>query len=1549
MITSSPLSSPLERTLFSKVFKDEKLTDLIFKHVRVLTRDTIRETVRYPTRYLLQFIKKHDQHVGWLTDEKSVKILEDRIRVDVQSLYPSCPEVDEFCKSSITQNYDLFKMVYDHRPELFANGDILDNVAAKGCVETFKMLERQTTPIQLTCTAAALSAALSNANWPMVDYLIDNRTEGCPFDVMASILTNGSTLPSDKCKAIQIVDDYIHENSRPNLVLEPSAWKYVNSIELARSLARPNQLPIAKLSVDDYLYDLLSLKASRFFQFENVRHHFITVQLDIVYYFMVNVMHYSFLSYQQLEDIKSQFKDVQFINRQTKIYPMKLKNNHFQQEESEIEKMTKKYETMDDQELDKWNTFIAFKIILIEVISAMKLTIIDLDLAFINAILSLTKTGSTVIMPILFSNYYKKSISTSRLTTQRPTLFDLICKRCTLDQAKAAYSMVQEYRNDELLQWALHKGSEPNFITARSATYLAELNNLEVLKYLDEVSESNLAQFHLEHSQFNYNPKTTRYLLETRPNSLLPHYSYQKALETFDLEFINWFDNFVQQNQSIIDAFKKKENGFQRNDYPIILSREIISNIFTKLNGNQKKIIDLLDYIINKYNITNKSLDIATGIFESEDIVYNLMSECCEQGNLEIFKWLEMKLNLSPQSKIQQPERIATTIFDDAYLTGLNDDLVEYLIENRFEGFGQESWKYVGESGDKKQLQRMIRGTNQQQHNQLLNTIAAFAIRNGNMKILNQNNNNIIPQQTIVLNLTNYNIKHTIKKGVEPIIKMYLQHATIDEMESILQQSLRLYQPTCTKLIHQELIRQQKEQSIQPYQLDQRDQLFLIWRENIPLLEYFIQQESMDPKSIDKKHFSRLNTPELRDHMYQYLLDRGFNSSKFQPWSQVRLKSVSLQFNRAKKGEKTQLINQETIRLVFGNKYILRKILRETRFTESGYRVPMPMDLRLDLTWLVSNGGSNWIKYLIRRKEPLHVSPKAVSSLFQVSDAELFQLVYDNYRSSFICIPGPPLFDYSVYIQEQLLKQVDPFPFLPFPQTHTYYHYHFPALPGLFDQEVMEKELDNLIQKNRSEKSDRQGYDNVFSYSQTERVSVNDQEEFDIENIDDIHYWHHHVNLDQLDTKSECLLDRMESILGKQDIILVNFIHRNRTESFTTQNLEQIQDFTVLRFIRHCLPDLLEIGSPLYDNAIIDRWDLIANELYHTSDLECTPNAYNCQDRLQFLYYDLQVPFDSELYHPVDTPSLANIKFLIYIGLDIEKALDVTIDNQCVNYILKQHKKQQLQLVDGNNPSLFRYDPIFIYGLIPSHCFSQDINIQIMETGLRDNRENFINDSLYQGGIMDKPILDYLHKHGVPFRKNLIECLLDNVDERLNDIEACHFSKEQTIRCFSYDNYQHLDTTRFMKVYSKQFVLCQAPISSSLFDELDLNAIQYYDFLFEFNRRDCFKFLIDRLQKKGMDNKIVTARIESMFYHTAITPYLQTCSTVMLDHCLQLITNLSNKILPQNKMERVYSEFLIETDETSARFDQAMVIAKISFHTAVFLANSLNISASMTF
>ncbi|EGG16193.1 hypothetical protein DFA_09221 [Cavenderia fasciculata] len=1532
-----------------------------------------RSPLDYPSLYLNFKVK--DNHIYVYPSNTPIKIINSKDntrkkRDNIDLIYLSqmisssssldnCQSAEQFCKSEITQNYDLFKRVYDHQPDVFTSCNILDKVAAKGCVEVFKMLERQTTPIQLTCTTAALSAALSNANWPMVDYLINNRTEGCPYNVIHNIL-DGESTPSDKSKAIQIIDDHIQDNSRPYLQKRADLWKYVNSIELARSLAPPNTIDVGENVVESYLNDLLSLEYEEFFQFENVGHHFITVQLDIVYYLTVNVLHHSLLSYQQLDDIRSQFKDIQFIERQTPIFK-------YQSQET-----TYPYLTMNDQELDNWNTFIAFKIILIEVISAMKT--LHLRQAFKNAIFNSILTGSTIVIPILFSNYYKKGIS-SCIYSESSTLFDFSCGFCTLEQVKVAYAIVQEYRSDKLLQWSLHKANRPLLITATAARKAAKSNNLEVLKYLDEISESKLAPFHLKVSRFNFQARTAQYLISTRPNSLLPHYSYQRALETLDLDFINWYDNFVKQNQSIIDQFKMKDkkNG-QRNDYPIILSRSIIERIFVKSNH-----INLLEYIINKYNITN-NLDSIKGIFKSEDIIYHLMSECCEQGNLEIFKWLELNLNLSSQSKIQQPQRIATTIFDDAYLNGMNDDLVEYLIDNRFEGFGPESWKYVGESGDVKQLQLMIRGTNQQQHNQLFNTIAKFAIRRGNMKILNQN---MIPDEIISFNLTNCNIRHTIRDGIEPIIQMYLKQATINEIESILQHSIRSEHPRCTKLIYQELIKQQKQQSIPPYQLTIKDQLHLISIENIVLLDYFIQQQSLDPKLIDRKQMKHMfsNYHYLGDQMKRYLLDKGFNS-KWEPSTKVQLESKSLRFNTTTANREKSFPKERSIRLVFGNVYLLRKILRETRFTQSGYRVSIPMDIRLDIKWLLSKRAYNWIKYLIRRKEPLHVyGNNATYKLVLTKDVELFQVVYEQYRSSFFekCDSLFSLYslESTVYSLEQLSKQVDPYPYFPnYPpfENRAYFYYHYPTLSVLFDKELMEKELSSFIKESDSipEKPTRYYPKEMVSTSLDKQKKDEDEEEEDDDGDDeeedwlnyqksDIIDWHHHnVNSFKQD-KSPVLHIKMK-------IEVVDFIHRNRTESFSAKDLEKIDNINILRYLQHYRPDLV-IGSSLFDRSIINQKYEVRNHLlFSFDDITCTSRAYNTLAISQYhlLSSDLQVPFDSSLYKPKCRPSLTAIKFLIHIGLDLEKAFDLTCgsDDETTNFILKQMKREHLSKIPSGSDPFFKYDTKLISRLMPSESFSQDINMQIIDTRLvcevdEEKRDDFIQ-KIYNNKVkLNKPILDYLYNNGVPFKEYIIDSLLDIGDERLNDIDPKEFLETHVHNCASYENTQHL-ATRLLSIQRNILYLLDNGAPLSVFSELDLKKTSDFKVL-QHNRRDCFKMVIDKLKEETKDMDIETGRktIESVVDKMGFDRLGEgtECSTLMLEYCLELITkDLPSGILSQEKMEQRYAKLV-----KHYHFDLALVVSKyfnigfdtikkykffskIPFQAAIFFGNSFNLA-----
>ncbi|EGG16265.1 hypothetical protein DFA_09295 [Cavenderia fasciculata] len=450
----------------------------------------------------------------------------------------------------------------------------------------------------------------------------------------------------------------------------------------------------------------------------------------------------------------------------------------------------------------------------------------------------------------------------------------------------------------------------------------------------------------------------------------------------------------------------------------------------------------------------------------------------------------------------------------------------------------------------------------------------------------------------------------------------------------------------------------------------------------------------------------------------------------------------------------------------------------------------------------------------------------------------------------------------------------------------------YPTLSVLFDKELMEKELASFIKESDSipEKSTRYYPKEMVSTSLDKQKKDEDEEEEDDDGDDeeeeeedwlnyqksDIIDWHHHnVNSFKQD-KSPVLHIKMK-------IEVVDFIHRNRTESFSAKDLEKIHNINILRYLQHYRPDLV-IGSSLFDRSII-------NQKY------------------------------------------------------------------------EQMKREHLSKLPSGSDPFFKYDTKLISRLMPSESFSQDINMQIIDTGLvcevdEEKRDDFIQ-KIYNNKVkLTKPILDYLYNNGVPFKEYIIDSLLDIGDERLNDIDPKEFLETHVHNCASYENTQHL-ATRLLSIQRNILYLLDNGAPLSVFSELDLKKTSDFKVL-QHNRRDCFKMVIDKLKEETKDMDIETGRktIESVVDKMGFDRLGEgtECSTLMLEYCLELITkDLPSGILSQEMMEQRCAKLV-----KHYHFDLALVVSKyfnigfdtikkykfskIPFQAAIFFGNSFNLA-----
>ncbi|EGG14446.1 hypothetical protein DFA_12218 [Cavenderia fasciculata] len=255
-------------------------------------------------------------------------------------------------------------------------------------------------------------------------------------------------------------------------------------------------------------------------------------------------------------------------------------------------------------------------------------------------------------------------------------MFDVLCKVGTLQQVQYLDKKISLSPTDGVRQSkASHKAmdwaaSRPDSKAAFEITRFLHLNR-------DEQCTHHAIQD-------NKNTEVVLYLIKHKP-VLQHYYSIQSAIMSLDLSLIK----FMQDHYQYVDI-----KG-HRNSRPVVISRYLVDEMTSSLSDDS--LCSMITYLFQH--------------FQEEISIYTMFASACCNARMSAVKLLH---SLFPPSQSSGTalvsERARTTILDDAFLVGVDDEIVDFLIQNRPDvQFGEDTWTYIGSKGTINQLEMVIK------------------------------------------------------------------------------------------------------------------------------------------------------------------------------------------------------------------------------------------------------------------------------------------------------------------------------------------------------------------------------------------------------------------------------------------------------------------------------------------------------------------------------------------------------------------------------------------------------------------------------------------------------------------------------------------------------------------------------------------------------------------------------------------------------------------------------------------------------------------------
>ncbi|EGG25267.1 hypothetical protein DFA_03515 [Cavenderia fasciculata] len=494
-------------------------------------------------------------------------------------------------------------------------------------------------------------------------------------------------------------------------------------------------------------------------------------------------------------------------------------------------------------------------------------------------------------------------------------MFDLVCKLGSPEQVRYYHSKIVEENSTEArasyhaMDWAAQR--KDKFAYA-----------LEITTFLHENRNEQCSQFAILD---NHNPKVVKYLLEHKP-ALGRYYNIQTALMSLDLDLLKYTQVYFEGNDG--------EYQEHRNTEPIIISRYLIDQMASRLCDDS--LATMLQYIFDEFR---DRLDI-----------YNLFASMCCYGRLGAFKLLYQLFPDNDDDIINSGKATRTSILDDAFLVGMNDELVEFIVSSRLDGVGftQDTWSWIGQSGTMKHLEMVHRDCQSRNHTMYDQSTLVEAFRHGNIPIIQYYYTNHHKELYSKIDISN--VSHSfINKKPEWITSYYL------DLEPTLQQSdlqYLFYQSLVYNRVDISKVIKERLDSDHP-QLSERQLNHLFSRHNLSLapLQYLLQLGSIKQDFLNSKSFFFANHSPKNCLI---LLLQQFNLSIPEKMKKIKreVKKQIIPPLPSSSSSSSLPFSTSTLKIissVFSNKYLLNKILSFTHLPSlerlDWTRVKQPKDL----------------------------------------------------------------------------------------------------------------------------------------------------------------------------------------------------------------------------------------------------------------------------------------------------------------------------------------------------------------------------------------------------------------------------------------------------------------------------------------------------------------------------------------------------------------------------------------------------------------------------
>ncbi|EGG22641.1 hypothetical protein DFA_04771 [Cavenderia fasciculata] len=524
-------------------------------------------------------------------------------------------------------------------------------------------------------------------------------------------------------------------------------------------------------------------------------------------------------------------------------------------------------------------------------------------------------------------------------------VFDILCKHGTFDQVVFGSKLIgtlEKKASYKAMDWAANKG------------------RLDVVQYLLDHRKEQCSQTAV---QGNPHSDVVRLILQYKP-TLMKFVTRQSILVMGDIDFLQELD---------ADQLFGKDQSHSLET--LVISRTVAKAVLTR--HSQLASIRMIDYLFFTYT--------------EQFPVYDFISEACMLGLEQVVYHLHHIYSTHNNMTITPHPSVKTTIFDDAFLYGMNQNIVDFLIDNRKEGFGPESWKVVGQNGTVQQFEMLKRWSLSQENMDIMIT---NSIRYGNIDLYQYIKSNIGIDET---KFKVQDLKYAARLYKDKMVLLGASHLSLQDLNDLLFHLLCFGRTDIASQIYQQIIVNNNNNNNNNHivGLTENQINYLIKRFDHQVVDFLVENNFLNQSFVDSHRF-KLCHPSLYYYQSKYLSKYFSNFNNISPIIDTinnNNNNIKLQNNI----KPTTTINDQIIILkVLKNRYLLRRIFRLNSPVASVYKqftFDSLISYRPKLLLLLLK--ANQTSEIIISKEQLE------DFCCKTNDLELFKLVYSRFRSRF--------------------------------------------------------------------------------------------------------------------------------------------------------------------------------------------------------------------------------------------------------------------------------------------------------------------------------------------------------------------------------------------------------------------------------------------------------------------------------------------------------------------------------------------------------------------